>query len=428
MTRRVAYLNTQYPALSHTFIEREVRSLRALGYEVQTYSVRAADPGHLIDDRNRKAFETTAVLLDPAKLLTAEAASLVKSPVGWLRGLATAWRLRPDGLKGGLLALAYHAEAMRLAQELKKSGLSHVHVHMANNGAAVAAIACACDPSLSYSVTVHGPSIFFKPFESKLGDKIAGAKFVRVISDFCRSQAMSFCDPEHWPKLHVVHCGMEPGPYVEAGDAPPPPGQAPGASLGDARVLRLVNVARLAPVKGHTLLIEAVALLRERGVQVEVDIIGGGPLKDRLHREIDARGVSDRVRLVGPVGQDKMPARFAAADGFVLPSFAEGVPTVLMESMAAGKPVVATAIAGTPELVEDGVHGKLVRPGSAEQLADGLAWLAERSIEERIAMGRAGREKVLAEFDVAGTVAQMAGLFDRYLEVAQEGPADRPAP
>ena len=358
MAKRVAYLNTQYPALSHTFIEREVRSLRGLGYEVSTFTVRAADSGHLIDDRNREAFESTVVLLQPGKLLGAELSAMFKSPAKWLASLGAAMRLRPDGVKGFALGLAYHAEAIRLARELKKVGLSHVHVHMANNGTAVAAIACAYDPSLSYSVTVHGPSIFFKPFESKLGDKIAGARFVRVISDFCRSQAMSFCDPEHWSKLEVVHCGMEPAPYVEAGDS-----VANRDSDSGGGALRLINVARLAPVKGHALLVEAVAMLKARGVAVHVDIVGGGPLTDRLQQEIESRGVADRVTLVGPVGQDKIPARFAAADGFVLPSFAEGVPTVLMEAMAAGRPVVATAIAGTPELVEDGVHGKLVRPG-----------------------------------------------------------------
>ncbi|MEM6749792.1 MAG: glycosyltransferase family 4 protein [Planctomycetota bacterium] len=425
MAKRVAYLNTQYPALSHTFIEREVRSLRSLGYEVSTFTIRAADPGHLIDDRNRQAFESTVVLLQPGKLVGSELSAMLKSPGKWLASLGAAMRLRPDGVKGFALGLAYHAEAMRLAQELKKAGLLHVHVHMANNGTAVAAIACAYDPSRSYSVTVHGPSIFFKPFESKLGDKIAGAKFVRVISDFCRSQAMSFCDPEHWPQLEVVHCGMDPAPYVEAGDsAANRDSDSGGGCNSGGGGLRLINVARLAPVKGHALLVEAVAMLKARGVAVHVDIVGGGPLKDRLQQEIEARGVADRVTLVGPVGQDKMPARFAAADGFVLPSFAEGVPTVLMEAMAAGRPVVATAIAGTPELVEDGVHGKLVRPGSAEQLAEGIAWLAERSVEERREMGRAGRAKVLAEFDVAGTGAQMAGLFDRYVGGGAGGPAE----
>lgn len=174
----------------------------------------------------------------------------------------------------------------------------------------------------------------------------------------------------------------------------------------------ILMVGRLMGPKGLPILFEALRELRGRGVAVRLVVVGDGP--DRAAYEALARelGISEHVELAGAVGQDEIRERYAAADVFCLPSFAEGIPVVLMEAMAMELPVVTTAIMGIPELVEDGVHGRLVPPGRADRLADALAELLAAP-ERRAEMGRAGRQKVLAEFDVRETAQRFKQVLER---------------
>ncbi len=177
--------------------------------------------------------------------------------------------------------------------------------------------------------------------------------------------------------------------------------------------LRILFVGRLVPEKGPSVLLDAVAHLRSAPdpLDVEVRIVGAGPLADELRRQSVDQGTADRVTLVGPLGNEELPDQYAWADVFCLPSFAEGVPVVLMEAMATGLPVVTTAIAGIPELVRDGVTGRLVPPGRVDQLASALRDLADDTADGRSALGQAARARVREEFGAALNVRRLRDVI-----------------
>ena len=226
------------------------------------------------------------------------------------------------------------------------------------------------------------------------------AAFVVCISDFARSQLMALSDPEIWARLHVVHVGIPVEQFTPCGNGN---GRAPA-------VPTILYVGRLVPEKGQAVLLEAVARLREEGREVRVKLAGEGELRPHLEGCCRELGIADCVTFLGPVSQERIRDLYGEAAIFCLPSFAEGVPVVLMEAMAMGLPVVTTRIAGIPELVEDGAGGVVVAPGRADELARRIAALLDDP-GKRHELGAAGREKVLAEFDAEGSAAQLHDLF-----------------
>lgn len=180
---------------------------------------------------------------------------------------------------------------------------------------------------------------------------------------------------------------------------------------GEGR-LRILNIGRLAPAKGQLFLLEAFADLVATGRDAELVVGGAGPLQGALADRARRLGVEDRVSLLGGVSQDRIVDLYSGADVFCLPSFAEGVPVVLMEAMAMQLPVIATQVGGVTELVEHGVEGFVVRPGSLPALRTALVALADDPAL-RAQMGARGREKVAAEFDLRRSAAQLKAAFER---------------
>lgn len=397
----VAYITSLYPSLSHSFILREVRGLRAQGVAVTSFSVRRTPPEQLIAPEDREEADAALVLLppDPRRFAAAVGRAAVTARGRFLRAALGAVRRGLSlGPRAALWQAFYVGEAVLVWDECRRRGIRHVHAHFANVGADVAQLVAAIGgPGWSWSFTMHGPTEFFDVPGHRLADKTRDARFVSCISDFCRSQLMKLVEREHWDKLHLVRCGVDPAVYA------PAPGRPEDGSL------RVVCVGRLVPDKGQSLLVDAVALLRERGFDARLELVGDGPDRAHLERHVAELGLGEWVRLAGAVGQDTMRDHYAAADVFCLPSFAEGVPVVLMEAMAMGLPVVTTRIAGIGELVEDGVSGVLVRPGRADLIADALAGLADPAVRAR--MGAAGREMVVREFDVAISAERLAGIL-----------------
>jgi glycosyltransferase involved in cell wall biosynthesis len=274
-----------------------------------------------------------------------------------------------------------------------------VHAQFASNATDVALLASELGGAgWSWSFTVHGPVEFYDVYGFRLPDKARRAAFVACTSDFARSQLQVFLDPPDWSRLAILRMG------VDAEHFHPRDGERDGGPL------RVLTVGRLAGVKGQAVLLDAVAEAAGRGVAVELTIAGDGPERARLERQAADLGIADRVAFLGPVGHDDVGELYAAADAFCTSSFAEGLPTVLMEAMATGLPVVATAIMGIPELVEDGVTGLLVPPARSDLLAEALERLATRP-EERVEMGRAGRRKVLEERDPRASGERLLGLI-----------------
>lgn len=389
----IAYLTGEYPRATDTFIQREVAALRALGFSIETCSIRKTGPEHIVGPEQEAEQAATFHVLNALKSGAGLKAQFraMKSPGRYLAALALAWRTAPKGLRGRLYNLIYFAEAAVLAAELQDKGVTHLHNHIAKASCTVAMLASALS-GIPYSFTLHGPDIFFEPHHWRLDEKIARADFVACISDFCRSQAMLFSDRSHWNKLHIVHCGIELERYAgERSDA--------GG--------KLLFVGRLAAVKGIPVLLEALATAREARPDLTLTLIGDGPERDEIEAATQSLGLGDTVTFAGYRNQAEVAEALAASDALVLPSFAEGVPVVLMEAMASARPVVATQVGGVGELVEDGVSGRLVPPGNATELSKAILDVLADAAD----MGAEGREKVTRDFDVNKEAAWLGILL-----------------
>ncbi|CUH38702.1 Glycosyltransferase KanE [Jannaschia seosinensis] len=397
---KIAYLTGAYPAVSHTFILREVEALRALGAEVLTCSIRRTGDEHHRGPSERAAAADTFYVLAAAKqpsILLRALAGALRRPGRTAAAAALAFRMRPPGLRALIYQIFYLVEAMILADYLRKQGVTHLHNHFASSSATVALLTGVLT-GIPFSYTLHGPADLFEAHRWRLDLKTARAAFVACISHFARSQAMLFSDPAHWPKLRIVHCGVLPEIY----DRPTPPSDATAG-------LEFLFIGRLAPVKGVRVLLKAFNAARKQVPDLRLTLVGDGT--DRTVLESLAASAGDAITFTGYLSQEEVANRLAKADAFVLPSFAEGVPVVLMEAMAGGRPVIATRVAGVAELVDDGESGYLVPPGDAETLAHRMIALA-RDPDLRRRMGVAGRAKVHAEFDIRIEAARMLSLIE----------------
>lgn len=403
---RIAYFCSAYPAVSHTFILREVEALRRLGIQISTFSIRRTHGDQLLAETDRAAAQTTTTILPfRRRQLGAHARLLLRSPGAYLAALRDALRLAPPGLRGRLWQLFYFAEAVVLWNECRKQGIRHVHVHLANAAADIALLAAgigsAVEPAKpwTWSFTMHGPTEFHDLRHFRLAEKVESASFVVCISDFARSQLMSVTDPGRWDRLHVVHVGIPVDQFTRAAER-----------NGHGRAPVVLYIGRLVPEKGQTVLLEAVARLTGRGIDVQLQLAGDGELRAELERTAASLEIADRVSFLGAVGQEELRELYERAAVFCLPSFAEGVPVVLMEAMAMGLPVVTTRIAGIPELVEHERSGILVAPGRTDELTDSLARLLSEP-ELRRSLGANGRRAVTEEFDCEGSAARLQTLF-----------------
>ncbi len=411
---RVAYLTGQYPEVSLTFILREVEALRALGMDVRTCSIRRTPPEQHPGPAEKEAARTTFHVLEavrnPLRLIGAQLA-LLRHPGRYFGALALALKMRSPGIKSLLYQLIFFTEATVLARHLSREGVQHLHNHFTFGSATVAMLVSKLI-DIPFSFTLHGPADLLEPYRWRIDEKTARARFVAAISHYARSQIMFFSDPAHWDKIRIIHCGVEPALYREAA------GEAlPARKDGE---FRLLFVGRLAPVKGLRILLEAFGKLAPALPNLRLVLVGDGP--DRAKLEKLAAPFGDRVTFTGYLSQAEVARAMQSTDAFVLPSFAEGVPVVLMEAQASGKPVIATQVAGVGELVEDGVNGFIVPPGDMQRLSEAIRRLAgDPALCAR--MGAAGPDRVAADFDITTEAARLARLF-------AEGPGTgvRPSP
>ena len=393
----IAYLTGEYPRATDTFIQREVAALREHGFDIRTFSIRRTGAEHIVGPEQKREQEQTFHVLPktlrPSGFLRALGYA-IRRPGAFWRGLGLAWRTAPRGLRGRTYNLIYLTEALTLAAEMERQGIRHLHNHIAKASCTVAMLASTVS-GIPYSFTLHGPDIFFEPHRWRLDEKIARAAFVACISDFCRSQAMLFSVPDHWPKLYIIHCGIEPARYD-------------GPAGGDGPIL---FVGRLAAVKGVPVLFEALEPLVASDPDLRLALVGDGPERRSIEALVAAYPNLNRVTTFhGYLAQDAVAEKIRGASMLVLPSFAEGVPVVLMEAMAAGKPVIATQVGGVTELVADGVSGRVVPPGNSAALRDAIEALATDA-DQRRRMGKAGRAFVRDEFDASEEAARLGILF-----------------
>jgi glycosyltransferase involved in cell wall biosynthesis len=389
---RLAYLCNLYPAVSHSFVRREIEAVERSGHEVARFSLRSAR-GDLKDEADLRERALTEVVLAQGigSLLVSALTLCISRPIKSFAALGMALRLSAPGLKSKARHLAYWLEAAWLARRLEKRRVEHLHVHFGTNPAAVAAIARAWGGP-TFSFTVHGPDEFDAPVALSLGAKIEAASFVAAISSYGRSQLMRWTQPANWQKIRVVRCGLD-GLFLNAPIEPVP-----------ADSTEFVCVARLSAQKGLPLLIAACGTLRDAGERFTLTIIGDGELRGDIENDIRRSDLEDYVTLAGVCSANEIRDHLVRSRAFVLASFAEGLPVVLMEALALARPVIATAIAGIPELV-DADCGWLIPAGSEEALVDAMREVLRAPTDALLAKGQVGQDRVRQMHDAAKNAA-----------------------
>lgn len=400
----IAYVLNTYPQPSHSFIRRELAALETGGAEITRIAMRRPTMT-LVDPLDQTEEAKTDYVLERGALhlLGAVLSRALRHTGAFSRALTLAWRVGGRSAAGRRRHMIYLAEACAVANRCAAAGATHIHAHFGTNSACVAMLAhTAGGPG--YSFTVHGPEEFDAPEALSLGDKMTNAAFTVAISQFGRSQLCRWVAPEHWPRLRVVHCGID----VEKFPAPPPmDGGAP----------RLVSIGRFSEQKGQLVLIEAMAQVVETHPDAHLTLIGEGEMRPQIEAAIARLGLSAHISLPGWLSEDGVRGELTRAQALVMPSFAEGLPMVIMEAMAAGRPVIATYIAGIPELVRPGETGWLVPAGDTGALARAVDALASTDAETLSHMGLAGRSRALERHDVHNEAAKLAELFEQAIDL-----------
>ncbi len=397
---RLAYLVSRYPAVSHTFILREVGLLRTRGFDIEVAWANEPDRDttQMTLDERDETERTYYLKRHGLRGALAAHLSALRQPFRYLRGLRYALSLGGGDPKRILFGLFYFTEALMLARWMSTRNINHLHVHFATAAANIGLI-LKHSHGIGLSLTVHGPDEFYDAPGQYLTKKLEAADFVVCISRFARSQVMKLTSARHWHKFEVCPLGVDPQRY------------APVAGTLDNRPFTLLSVGRLTSAKGQGVLVDAAAQLAASGRTFRLVIVGTGPDEAELHRAVEAAGLSEHVEFTGALNQQEVLDWYARADTFVLPSFAEGVPVVLMEAMACGIPCVTTRITGIPELIRDGEDGLLVTPSDSRELADALARLMDDT-QLRARLAQDGRNRVREHYNLEHNTGRLGRLFE----------------
>jgi colanic acid/amylovoran biosynthesis glycosyltransferase len=402
---KIGYLMNQHPYSTCTFIRREIAGIEACGIEVSRFSIRFPETT-LVDTADQQEVKLTRYILDRnrAGLFLGVLQQIATRPVRFLNALKLSLQVGKSSDRGILIYLAYLAEACLLVSWLAEENIEHVHAHFATNSAMVALL-CHELGGPRYSFTVHGPHEFDHPRALGMQQKITHAAFVATISSFSKSQLFRWCGYKQWSKIHIIRCGVD-EMFLTHPHVPLPPHP------------QFVCVGRLDEQKGHLLLIEAISQLAIEGRQFKVVLVGDGPLRPELETLISQLNLQNHVEITGWASNTEVRQQILAAQMMVAPSFAEGLPVVIMESLALSRPVISTYIAGIPELVEPGKCGWLIPAGSAEALADAMRVAMQTPQEQLEQMGQVGAERVIKNHDAKHEASRLAELFRKYLAAA----------
>jgi colanic acid/amylovoran biosynthesis glycosyltransferase len=406
MATRIAYFTNVYPAVSHAFIRREILAVERQGFDVLRVALRGWD-SRTYDDQDAIEQSNTRYVLKGGvlPLLGSVLSALFASPKRFFSALALAFRQSRRSVRALPYHLVYFAEACRLAAWLREHGAEHIHAHFGTNSAEIVMLARELGGP-PYSYTVHGPVEFDNIDYFGTADKIARSAFIVAITDFTRSQLCRTVAYRHWEKILVVRCGLDPDFYVREPDPVP-------------LVARLTCIGRIVEQKGQQVLVEAAALLRDRGRDFILSIVGDGPMAEDVRRLVKQYGLEDRIQMPGVVTTSELLDELRRSRGLVLPSFAEGLPMVIMESMALGRPVVSTYVAGIPELVVPGENGWLVPASAAGPLADAMEELLNLDAPALQRMASAAFTRVKALHAADDLAAKLGALFRQSIAEGQ---------
>ena len=397
---RIAYFTNQYPAVSHTFIRREICALEMLDVIVIRYALCPAaedfvDPADLLELRKTRYVLRAGV----AEVLRYFIFTIVKQPLAVVNVFVLAAKIGWKSDRGILRHFFYVVEAIVLATWCRQDNVQHLHAHFGTNSAAVAMLASLFS-GIPYSFTVHGPDEFEKAHLLALDEKLRQAAFAVCVSSFGKSQLMRWSPPDQWRKIEIVHCGVD-SVFLDSAVQPPP------------SVRRFVCVGRLVSAKAQLILVNAVRRLHESGINCEVALVGDGPMRNFIEDAIRDAGLLQQITITGWGSGQRVKAEMLASRALVLPSFSENLPVVIMEAMALARPVISTYIAGIPELVRPGETGWLVPASDDVALAEAMREALDASLVELAAMGEAGRRRIIAHHDVLKQSMKLKLLFER---------------
>lgn len=412
ITKRITYLVSHYPAISLTFILNEVRYLRSRGQAIDVCS---------INDSDRSDNALTAVERSErdgcfyvkssgvAAITMAHVAFLLNSPLRYLRGLSSAFRLAGGSPHQLAYRLFYFAEAVVVARRMQQTGSRHLHVHFGSEVATVALLVKAVAP-ITLSLSIHGSDEFYDAPGYHLTRKIEAADFIFCISHYTASQLMRLSPSHQWHKITVAPLGVDVQMF------------SPPSTHGETGTLNLLCVGRLNAAKGIHLLLQAMATLRRDFKALQLTLVGDGEERASLETLAEWLGISDCVVFSGAVNQDHILPYYQQADVFCLPSFAEGVPVVLMEAMAMEIPCVASRITGIPELIDDGEDGLLFTAANVQALTTALRRLLDDP-SLRARLGERARRKVVARYNRDVNFNALARHFEARLDALDAGSA-----
>jgi colanic acid/amylovoran biosynthesis glycosyltransferase len=398
--RSLAYLTSQYPMLSMTFVLREVRELRRMGFRIDMASINAADRplANLTAEEAAEAGRTYYLKMHGVRgAASAHLKTLITRFPGYLRGLRLVLSLGALDLKRLIFNMMYFTEALMVGVWMQRVRQHHLHVHLGSQAATVGLYVRHVF-GVGFSITVHGPDEFYEAQGQYLEQKVAAADFICCISSYARSQLMKFSPYAQWSKLVVSRLGVDPSLFL------------PKPAKPASDFCEILCVGRLTRAKGQHVLIDAVDRLARQGRRVRLRLVGDGPDSPSLREQAARLENPNIVVFEGAVNQDYIRRLYEGADIFCLPSLAEGIPVVLMEAMAMEIPCVTTHITGIPELIRSGIEGLLVAPSDLEGLVEVLETLMDdAALRERVAKN--GRARVLRDYDLGRNVEQLATIF-----------------
>ncbi|HZP40175.1 MAG TPA: glycosyltransferase [Candidatus Binatia bacterium] len=406
---RIAYLVPAYPPdPTEPFVVNEMVEVAAAGHEVVVAALYAAPPSavrHGTYERLRPAAVLPPALLD-VRVIALAVWTLVTRPWRTLTTLAAIHWAAGANPFAHLRLLAVGPKALATAWRLRRLGVDRIHAHFANERADCAAIAGRV-AGIPFSFTAHAFDIYATDARRRnatLAWKLRHAVQAFAVSEYGAARLRRHLPPAEQGKVHVAYVGI---PLELFREEPPAP-------AGDELVL--LAVARLQEKKGLDTLVDACALVRDLGVRFALSIYGDGPLRESLAAQVARLGLADRVRLGGSIPQEEVARRMRECHALVLPcrrdrrGDMDGIPTVFMEAMATGRPVVSTAISGIPELVRDGETGLVVPPDDPQALAAAIVRLA-RDEALRVRLGHGARALVERQHDERRNARRLLALM-----------------
>ncbi len=395
---KISYLINQYPKVSHSFIRREILALELQGFQVQRIALRGWD-SMLVDAKDISELEKTKYVLQEGvvAIIFAAILTLLTKPKSFFSALSLAFKMTQKSEKNLFFHLIYLTEACKLSYWLIAHRSQHLHAHFGTNSAEIAMLASVLS-GVPFSFTVHGPEEFDKPKSIGLSTTINISKFVVAISSFGRSQLYRWAHYADWHKVQVVHCGLEADFYNV-------PAQAMHANP------TLVCVGRLCEQKGQMLLIEAAKRLRDDGVDFNLILAGDGEMRDDIEALTNKYALQAHIKVTGWISSEDVRKHILAAQALVLPSFGEGLPVVIMETMSLRRPVISTYIAGIPELVKPGENGWLCAAGDVDGLACSMREALTMPPAQLKKMGDAAYELVIQRHNIDIEAAKLGELM-----------------